>query len=324
MKRLMIIDSLNLFIRNYLVSPALSTNGQPIGGILGYLRSLQKYTREIRPDEIVIVWDGPGGSRKKKSIIKNYKEGRKPIKLNRNVKVLTDNEELENKIWQQTRLIEYLNNFPIIQFLEPDVEADDLIAFVSQSHKYADWHKIIVSSDKDFIQLCNNSTILFRPIQNEVLTTKKIVEDFSIHPNNFAVARSMAGDKSDNIVGLSGVGLKTVAKYLPFLSEEKSYTFTEIEGYCRQQQEEGVIKTKFFETLLDNIELVRNNYRATQLYSPNISVQVAQKTRNTLRDFEFELNITDTTKMLLEDGAGSSNFEDMYSSFRKIITENKQ
>ena len=322
MKRLMIIDSLNLFIRNYVVSPALSTNGQPIGGLIGYLRSLQKYIREIKPDEIIIVWDGPGGAKKKKAIFENYKEGRSPIKLNRNVKVLTDNQEVENKVWQQYRLFDYLNNFPIMQFLEPDIEADDLIAFVAQHHKYADWQKIIVSSDKDFIQLCNSSTVLFRPIQNEVLTWKKVVDEFGIHPNNFALARAMAGDKSDNISGIPGVGLKTVSKNLPFLSEEKSYFFEDLEKVCREKVDSGA-KVKFFKTVLDNLEIIRNNYRGMQLYSPNISVQVAQKTRNTIENFEYQLNITGTTKMLLEDGIAHSNFEEMYTAFKRIIVENK-
>jgi len=322
MKRVMIIDSLNLFIRNYVVSPIMSTNGQPMGGTIGYLRSLQKYVREIKPDEIIIVWDGPGGSRKKKSIISNYKEGRSPVRLNRNVNVLTEDQQMKNQVWQQLRLIEYLNNFPIIQFLEPEIEADDLISFVAQHHKYSDWHKIIVSSDKDFIQLCNKDTVLFRPIQNEILSWKKVVEEYGIHPNNFAVARSMAGDKSDNISGIPGVGLKSVKKYLPFLVEEKSYFFEDIERECREKIEEGV-KTKFYSSVLDNFQLIRNNYRGMQLYAPNISVQVAQKTRETIQNFNFELNITETQKMLLQDGVAQTSLEEMYTRFRKIVVDNK-
>ena len=322
MKRLMVIDSLNLFIRNYVVSPVMSSNGQPIGGVIGYLRSLQKYVREIKPDEVIIVWDGPGGSRKKKAIFSNYKEGRKPIKLNRNISVLTDNEEIENKVWQQLRLTEYLNNFPVIQLLEPEVEADDLIAFVTQQAKYADWNKIIVSSDKDFIQLCNDKTVLFRPIQGEVLTWKKVVEEFGIHPNNFALARAMAGDKSDNINGVAGIGLKTVSKNFPFLVEENSYYVEDLVECCQKKVEEGA-KTKFFQNVLDNRDLILNNYRGMQLYSPNISVQVAQKTRYAISNFNFDLNITETQKMLLKDGAGQANFEDMYASFKKIVVENK-
>lgn len=318
----MIIDSLNLFIRNYIRSPIVSTNGQPMGGVIGYLRSLQKLTRETKPDEIIIVWDGPGGSRKKKSIISDYKGGRKPIKLNRNAQMLTEDEEIKNKIWQQVRLIEYLNNFPIIQIMEPEIEADDLIAFVAQHHKYADWNKIIVSQDKDFIQLCNDSTILIRPTQDEILTWKTVVRDYGIHPNNFALARAMAGDKSDNIAGISGVGLKSVEKYLSFLSESKSYFFEDLESYCLQMISEGK-KAKIYRSVVDNLEMIRNNYRAMQLYSPNISVQIAQKTRNTIKDFKFNLNITDTKTMLLKDGAAENNFDDMYVIFKKMVVDNK-
>ena len=60
-----------------------------------------------------------------------------------------------------------------------------------------------------------------------------------------------------------------------------------------------------------------------QLYSPNLSVQVAQKTRNTINNFTYELNITETQKMLLKDGAGQANFEEMYTRFKKIVTESK-
>lgn len=318
----MIIDGLNLFIRNYIVSPIMSTNGQPMGGTIGFLRSMQKCIREIKPDEIIVVWDGPGGSRKKKSIISNYKEGRSPIRLNRNVNVLTEAEETKNQVWQQLRLTEYLNNFPIMQFLEPEIEADDLISFVAQHHKYNGWHKIIVSSDKDFIQLCDNETVLFRPIQNEILTWKKVVDEYGIHPNNFALARSMAGDKSDNIPGVQGVGLKSVKKYLPFLSESKSYFFEDIESICREKIDEGA-KTKFYFSILDNLEMIRNNYRGMQLYSPNISVQVSRKTRDAINNFIFELNITETQKMLLQDGAAQTSLDEMYKRFKKIVVDNK-
>lgn len=322
MKRLMIIDFLNLYLRNYLVNPTLSTDGRPAGGIVGTLRSIQKLSKQIKPDQIIICHDGPGGARKKKSIITNYKEGRKPIRLNRNIKILDEHQELENKIWQQTRLVEYLNNFPIMQFLEPDIEADDLISFVAQHHGYSEWNKIIVSSDKDFIQLCDHNTLLFRPIQEQVLTWKSVVEEYGIHPTNFAIARSMAGDKSDNIPGIPGVGLKTVKKCLPFLAESKTYLFDDIESFCLQKIEEGT-KIKFYQNIVDNMAVIKNNYRGMQLYSPNISVQVAQKTRNTINDFIFELNLTETQKMLLQDGIAQTNFEDLYSVFRRIVVENK-
>ena len=90
MKRVMIIDALNAYLRAYIVDPSLSSNGQPIGGIKGFLKILQKLTRDMNPDQVVVVWDGPNGSRKRKSMDKNYKEGRKPIRLNRAFHNLTD------------------------------------------------------------------------------------------------------------------------------------------------------------------------------------------------------------------------------------------
>ena len=101
MKRLLVIDALNAYFRAYIVDPSLSINGQPIGGYKGFIKILQKLCREMRPDEIIIAWDGAGGSQRRKIINKGYKEGRKPIRLNRAVRNLTENEELHNKVWQQ-------------------------------------------------------------------------------------------------------------------------------------------------------------------------------------------------------------------------------
>ena len=62
-KRVLIVDALNMYFRAYIVDPSLSTNGQPIGGVMGFMKILQKQIRETKPDRIVIAWDGPGGSR---------------------------------------------------------------------------------------------------------------------------------------------------------------------------------------------------------------------------------------------------------------------
>ena len=150
-KRLLVIDALNMYFRAYIVNPTLSTNGQPIGGTVGFLKILQKLCRETRPDEIVICWDGEGGSRKKKLVNKGYKEGRKPIRLNRDIRNLTDNEEMENKVWQQTRLFEYLNNLTVIQLMLPEVEADDIIACIIKMESLKGWQKIIVKKEVFFL-----------------------------------------------------------------------------------------------------------------------------------------------------------------------------
>ena len=72
-KRVMVIDALNQFLRAYIVNPTLSPNGDPVGGAIGFLKILQKLCREIKPDKVIICWDGQGGSKKRKLINKNYK-----------------------------------------------------------------------------------------------------------------------------------------------------------------------------------------------------------------------------------------------------------
>ena len=319
MKRLLIIDALNMYFRAYIVDPSVSTNGQPIGGVKGFLKILQKLVRETKPDEIVICWDGEGGSQKRKAKNKGYKEGRKPIRLNRDIRNLSENEEIANKIWQQTRLAEYLNELPIIQLVLPAVEADDIISVVAQHPLYDGWQKVIVSSDKDFFQLCDNETVVFRPIQKEVINQKALVEQYGIHPKNFALARAIVGDKSDNLKGVGGVGLPTVSKRFPFLSENMSFSIDSVVIHAQENQG----KIKAYTSLVEHQDLIKDNYRLMQLYTPSLSVQGKQKIDFALENFEPELAKTNAKAMMIEDGFGAVNFTDLFAAMNKIVADSK-
>jgi len=318
MKRALIIDALNMYFRAYIVDPSRSTaGGQPIGGVKGFLKILQKLMRETNPDKVIICWDGPGGSQKRKKMVKGYKEGRKPIRLNRDIRNLSEEEEIENKVWQQTRLFEYLNTVPIIQLMLDDVEADDIIAHVAQHHSLNGWQKVIVSSDKDFYQLCDDETVVFRPIQKQVKNKISIVEEFGIHPTNFALARAIAGDSSDNLPGVDGVGLPTVAKRLPFLSEEKSYTLDEVYDHCSTTES----SVKAYGNIVEQFDKVMLNYKMMQLYSPSISAQGVTKINYNIDNFDYFFNKTEFRKMMIEDGFGSTwSPNEMFQKFKKIST----
>ena len=67
----MIVDAFNQFIRGYIVDPSKNPNGSPIGGMRTFINILNKITREISPDMLVVVWDGKGGSKKIRKINKN-------------------------------------------------------------------------------------------------------------------------------------------------------------------------------------------------------------------------------------------------------------
>lgn len=310
--RYMIVDSLNQFLRSLVVNPTLSPNGQPIGGVCGYLKTLQKLSREIKPDRIIICWDGQDGSVRRRSQNKNYKEGRKPLRLNWENNQ-TEEETLKNKLWQMGRLMEYMNNMPICQLMFDAVEADDIISLACQ--ELPNDQKVIISSDKDFYQLVNDKTIIYRPVQNEIVNRKKIVEEFGIHPNNFAISRAICGDNSDNLQGIRGAGLATLAKRIPFLKEEKSATFDDIFSYCDEQK--GNIK--LYESILSSKQTVMQNYKIMQLYAPSVQPSVKQTVRESLKEYPTQLNKSEVRKMLMTDGIGELDWSDLFTSMNRII-----
>jgi len=313
-RRLLIVDALNAYFRAYIVNPSLSKNGQPIGGYKGFLGILQKLCREMKPAEIIIAWDGAGGSLRRKEVNSNYKEGRKPIRLNRDVRVLTKDEEMQNKVWQQYRLMEMLNFMPVIQLMADRVEADDIISFVAQSPQYSGWEKIIVSSDKDFFQLCDDETVLYRPIQKKFINKPRILEEFKIHPTNFALARAMAGDKSDNLPGVRGVGLGTISKRLPFFAGEESVTIPELIEFC-ENDNTGL---KAFSSICEAEDIIKENYKIMQLYSPTMSIDDKSRIKYILDNFEPQFNKTEVIKRMAEDGFGNWDTSDLFTTFKRI------
>ncbi len=317
MHRILIVDALNQFFRAYITNPTLTPNGNPVGGVIGFLNILQKLCKEVKPDLTIVCWDGEGGSRKRKGMNENYKDGRKPMRLNRDVRNLSENQELENKIWQQTRLIEYLNQLPIIQLMYPEIEADDLVSYICRFPSFKESQKVIVSSDKDFIQLIDSKTILYRPIQEQLLNVKKVLEEYSIHPNNFALARSISGDASDNLDGVKGIGLPTIAKRFPLLAEEQYHTIEDVLEYSKQNKG----KVKAYESVIESSQVIRDNYKIMQLHSPQISIQTKMHIENVIDNFEIQMNLLDFKKMMVQDGFGTANYTVLFDIMKNTKKE---
>ena len=314
MKNVIIIDALNMFLRSYVVSPHMDRKGNPVGGTIGFLKSLQKVSRDFNADEIIVAWDGHEGSQRKRSMNKDYKGGRKPVRFNRRMIELPPDQEQANKGYQQIRLMEYLNHMPVIQLVADFTEADDIIAHVINHNKYKDWHKTIISSDKDFFQLCREDVSIYRPIQKKVMTKDSIINEFKIHPKNFALARAMAGDASDNLPGIKGAGLKTIAKRFPYLIRQDEYTCSDIVRDCAMQGK----KLKIHENIERNEKLIKDNYKIMQLYYPNIRPLNRQLITKAVNDFEPYFDRIKFTQMLFDDDAGHLNFDALQYILRNI------
>lgn len=323
-KKLLIIDGLNSFYRSYVVDPSISSKGLPIGGLKGFLKQTQKLCREINPDEIIIAWDGDGGSSRRKKVFSGYKEGRKPVKpqnLEKTFDYWTDEELNKNKSWQLGRLFEYLNLMPIKQLYFDNVEADDIIAIAAHSPLYSDYKKIIVSNDKDFYQLLNKDVILYRPATKKFETMNTIIQEYNIHPNNFAIARAMVGDKSDNLEGVDRVGLKTAAKMFPELSGSNPINVDDVINKIKNKKENLLIAEK---NILTSENIVLRNYRLMQLYSPVVAPDLAEKVRNIILDSELSYGLTEIKKMMLIDGFGEYNWDYLEMYCRKLVKNYKE
>jgi len=314
MKNVIIIDALNMFLRSYVVSPHMDRKGNPVGGTIGFLKSLQKVSRDFTADEIIVAWDGHEGSQRKRSMNKDYKGGRKPVRFNRRMIELPPDQEKANKGYQQVRLMEYLNQMPVIQLVADFTEADDIIAHVINHDKYKGWHKTIISSDKDFFQLCREDVSIYRPIQKKIMTKDSIINEFKIHPKNFALARAMAGDASDNLPGIRGAGLKTIAKRFPYLVREDEYEVADIIRDCAMQAK----KLKVHESIQTGETLIKENYKIMQLYYPNIRPLNRQLMTKAVNDFEPFFDKIKFTQMLFDDDAGHLNFDALQYILRNI------
>lgn len=317
MKRILVIDALNAFVRAYSADPSLTPQQIPVGGVRGFLKILQKMVRITAPDRVFICWDGEGGSQKRKRAFKGYKQGRNPLTLNSQIKANAE-DELKNRIWQETRLVEYLNTLPLNQLMIEGVEADDLIGFLCRDIKFYHYQKVIVSNDKDFIQLCDDRTVLYRPVKEQIMTTKTILEEFAIHPTNFVLARAICGDNSDNLPGVKGAGLATVAKRFPFLKEDKEYSIDDILKSCR----ENLHEQKIYKEVVQDREKIKLNHKVMQLQYRLVTVEQKKKIFQGIKGAECIFSKPSFAKLASEDGMMDINFDDLFHYMEKIVIDN--
>ena len=228
---------------------------------------------------------------------------------------LPEDQVKKNRADQQLRLHEYLNNMPVIQLMIDFVEADDIIAYTVKKDKYKDWEKIIVSSDKDFFQLLGvENTWIWRPVQKVLLNEKILTEKEGIHPNNYALARAIDGDKSDNIEGVPRIGMKTIKTNLPILENPEPVSCDDLFVYCKMQLNQKNCHKK----LLEFQQRVRDNYNLMQLYESNISHNGRRGIDFTLDNFEYGFDKLELQKMLIADGQGHLNLSDLWVAFKNL------
>ena len=223
--KVLLIDSMNTFLRSFAMINHMNPSGAHIGGLTGFLKSIGFAIRHIKPTRVILVFDGTGSTTNKKNLYPEYKAHRK---LNRitNWDGFDDKEDEAASIENQlVRLIEYLRCLPVGLLSIDKVEADDVIGYIT--NKVED-EVYIMSADQDFMQLITPKVTVYSPIKKKFYTPKLVKEEYGLYPQNFINKKILMGDDSDNVPGVKGLGPKKLFKLFPELENQEAITLSDI------------------------------------------------------------------------------------------------
>jgi DNA polymerase-1 len=197
--RLLVVDGANALFRAFFAIPGLrASDGTPTNAALGFVNMLNKVLREEQPDAVVVVWDAPGRNFRHE-MYSGYKAGR---------------DATPEDLREQVPLVRELVAAMHIPLLEaPGFEADDVIATLV-ARAPADAQVLVVSTDKDLMQLVSERVTLLDGIRERRYDPAAVVQRFGVEPARILDLRSLVGDSSDNIPGVKGIGEKGAARLL--------------------------------------------------------------------------------------------------------------
>ena len=215
---------MNTFLRSFAMIPAINPQGNHIGGLVGFMKSLGYAIKLIQPTRVILVFDGQGNITNRRNTYSEYKANRQ-IKRITNFNVFsTLEEESDSVATQMMRLLDYLKTLPVNISIIDKIEADDTIAYLSQKLKD---DVIIYSADQDFLQLVNERITVYSPIKKKFYRPNDVFEQYGLYPHNFITMKCLMGDKSDNLPGVKGLGPKKLFKYFPELTGKERFTLQE-------------------------------------------------------------------------------------------------
>ncbi len=266
-ERILFIDGLNLFFRNFAVMNMVNPDGVHIGGLGGFFRSLGAMIRQIDPTQVYVVFDGAGSANNRKNINPLYKSGRDLQRITNWDAFDDKQDEDDSKVDQMIRVIQYLKTLPVKTVSIDKVEADDIISYLSKVViKDPKDKAFIVSSDKDFIQLVSDNVIVYRPMEKEYYTEQTVIDKYKMSPKNFLLHKTLLGDNSDKIKGVKGLGEKGIYKKFPELME-RDMDLQDIFNICESKFKDHVVYAR----VLQNMDEMENNYKIMNLENPMIS-----------------------------------------------------
>ena len=272
--KVLVVDGLNTFIRAFSVNPSINDDGVHIGGLTGFLKSIRYTIDMLKPSRCIIVFDGKDGSKRRRKLYPQYKENRKvKQRLNRNVDWGTaPADEDEAMRLQLGRLVDYLEHLPLTLICVDGIEADDTMAYISQQI-LKDNNIILMSTDKDFLQMVDDRVKVWSPTKKKLYTKEKVFDEYGIPSSNMLTYRILDGDKSDNIGGIKGAGLKSLKKFCPKISSMENFDVRDLLDFVKSSKN----KIKLLENIKNSSNLIKRNYLLMQLNNVDIPNNIKLK-----------------------------------------------
>ncbi len=197
-KTFYIVDGSSYIYRAFFAIRHLSNSkGMPTNAIYGFLQMLKKLIETENPDYLAMTFDAPGADTQtfRKELYDDYKANRSAMP-----------EDLRVQMPYFRHLVEALN-IPILE--QPGVEADDLIATLTDRARDLGFDVCIISADKDLMQLLCPQVIMYDTMREKKYTPEDVIERFGVEPARVRYVLALAGDTSDNVPGVPGIGEKT-------------------------------------------------------------------------------------------------------------------
>lgn len=280
--RVLLVDSMNTFMRSFAVINSMNTQGTHVGGMIGFLRSLAYVVNLVQPTRVICVFDGEGNTTNRKNLYSDYKGNRKLKRITNWSSFDNLEEESASMSQQMLRLIDYLQQLPVSIITRDKLEADDIIGYLAPKFNQS----VIMSADQDFLQLCSDSVQVYSPIKKKFYGPKEVFDEYGLWPQNFINYKVLMGDTSDNLPGVKGLGPKKLFKLFPELAEEKKVTLKEIIQKGHDKHEENGIYGNVW--LFKNQLLINENLMS--LENPNIPDYDIEVLDSLIKSKPYDLN----------------------------------
>ena len=202
--RLFLVDGSAYLFRAYHALPPLTrkSDGLPVGAVQGFCNMLWKLMRDMQgdtPTHLAVIWDHSEKTFRN-TLYDQYKAHRPPPP--------------EDLIPQFPLVREATRAFGVPAIELPGYEADDLIAAYACKAREVGGEAVIVSSDKDLMQLVGDGVSMYDPMKNVRIEREQVFEKFGVYPEQVVDVQALCGDSVDNVPGAPGIGIKTAAQLI--------------------------------------------------------------------------------------------------------------